>query len=823
MLKNFSSSQSYSQNDCRPPLLCDHCGEIILNDGIFEPQFKNNFCCAGCQSVFTYINAQGLDYIYKLSKDWGESLPSQKNREEGQKRQDLNIFDQENLWRDFGHFDQEKNEITLHFYLEGVTCYACVWAINKLQDLHPEIEKLDFNPHHFSLALTVKCGTLFSPILLTLEKLGHRARFLESFEKIQDWQINEERELLKKLAVSGASFGNIMLLSISDYAGAEAHWKIIFSYISLIISLPSVFYSGQYFFISSWNALKNKSINIDTPLALAILVGFLGSLFNIVRGEGHQYLDSVTGLIFLILITRYILRVNSRHSFKSNQVKPFFENGSVKIFDPAKKEYLNIFYKHLRPGMQVKVASGQIIPCDGELFSEVAYLNLSFLSGEPEVKKILKADTVLSGSINSGPEFDLKAKKTGSDTALAQIFNKIEKNNCAKSSSTIADRLSKYIISVILLMGASVFIYFVAQGQMEVGLSRLLSLFIVTCPCALALASPMAMSRGLKMLLKKGILIKSENVLEKFSEIENIFLDKTGTVTEGKFEITQTKELIPSPYSYSWKDLINQMESFSQHPIALALFKFTSPKNICPPKILLQGHREIIGEGVEAYDQYKNKFFIGDYQNSEEKKCLALYQNDQPVFLIYLEDSLKKEIPEIIKKLKNILKINSKEGKIFILSGDRQKTVDQVAQEIGIDATCALGNLGPKEKEMFLKKFPNSVMIGDGVNDSLALKSAGIGIAVSGSMEASLKASDIYFSKKGLEQLLYLFFIAKKMKTIIKRNIFISICYNSVAATLALFGIIGPLSASLVMPAASLTALFSTLLEPLNNLSGNDL
>lgn len=790
---------------------CAHCGESITKDGIYAKNNDAQFCCSGCQSLFQSINAYGLSHFYQLNKNLGQRPLSAKNDRPEELDSDFSIFDKEDFRRDFAHISEDR--VSLNFYIEGVTCFACVWLIEKLPEIHPEIVNMNFNNQNFCLSLTIKNSDFFSPILNSLEKIGHKAHFLESSENIQEWQIEEERQLLKKLAVAGASFGNVMLLSVSQYAGADQEWKKIFDVLSLLIATPSVIYSGQYFFKSSYHAIKNRTINLDVPLAVAILVGFIGSTINILKGSGAQYLDSVTGLIFLILITRYILRVSSRHAFKSNDIKKIFETGPVMVFNQIKNQFESVYYKYLKTNQRVQINPGQVIPCDGQLSSEYAYLNLSFLNGGPSVYKFIKDDEILAGAINCGAVFELISHKVGKETQLGKILNEVTKTEDLSSKKILfADRQAKYFLSTVLSLGAAVLIFFIAQGKYETAFSRFLALFIVSCPCALSLATPMALTRALKQLMAKGILVKSDSALENLLEIQHIFLDKTGTLTQGQCQVKKTLEIHPSTGKYSWPEIIFALEAISQHPLAKALKIYFSKDLICNSNLSLKNHEEIAGVGVQALLD-NDLYFLGQYKESKsDKKELALYRNGQAVILMEIDDPIRENTISLINELKKSLPALKE---IYIVSGDKQNQVEKTAKLIGVKNENAYGEIGPEEKAKLVEKSKLSLMIGDGVNDALAMKLSKVGIAVSGSMQASLFACDIYFKEAGLEQLLYLFFVAKKVSKIIKRNMLISISYNLVAAILAIGGFISPLAAALIMPIASLTALFSTIVEPL--------
>jgi len=779
---------------------CLHCGELTyypITQKIED--IEAYFCCAGCSAVYQFLHKQGLEEYYQIkanSPELKESAPI------AEIPKDYFYLDQNDFLNQYTQIESDGNREVL-FYVEGVHCLACLWLIEKLpQFVNGVLEaRLDIAQTTLKLKATQDCK--LSEVAGQLASWGYRPHILKNDRQANSLKEKEDRDTLVRIGVAGACAGNIMILAVSLYAGAFGSWAHTFRWLSFALALPALTFSAKPFYAQALASLRRKSVSIDVPIVFAILLGTIIGLYNLTIYSEHIYFDSLTILVFLLLSSRFALKKIQQKGLEATELAGFFTKSIAHLYDQRTKEYVDTLPTELRIGDFIKILPGEMIPADARIIEGESTLNTALLTGEAIPQKVQPTDLVYSGTLNLDLPLVAEVGAVGKQTRLGNILDEVERSWLQKSRlSTLSDKLSGYFVSSVLLLSAGTFTYFASLGLWSTALERALALVIVTCPCALGLSVPLVLSRTLGKAAKKGLIIKGEKVVEDLATSERIFLDKTGTLTYGQFRVTKWNELT----NKNLKGIALALEMHSKHPIAKAIVQFIQeqgPQNF----VSLEEIREVIGVGVSGSYQ-DSHFILKALDKSSENQTatwVGLYENDRLVVEIELEDHLRFESPEVIKELKSFGLTP------YLLSGDHKSVVKMIGEKLGIIPRHIFGRVTPEEKRKILRSYQNTIMVGDGANDALALSDADVGIAVQGSMDVSLRAADVYLSTPGVKSILKLIILSKETIKLIRRNFSFSLGYNILGATAAMLGFITPLWAAVLMPISSLTVLLSTL------------
>lgn len=789
MLKSNTLSASKDESK-----LCFHCGDSCK--GTVLQLDNHDFCCSGCKTVYQLLAAEGLQDYYCID----ESSPGKK-------------MDQVALGEKFDYLLHEK--ITEHllqfrskeqsrvlFFVPEIHCSSCIWLLENLPKLHTGVQKVEVNFSKKEVNICFNEDEInIKELVILLATIGYEPQInLENKVK----KNLQSKSLYYKIGIAGFCFGNVMLLSFPEYLGiAESGfeaYRSFFSYLILALSIPVVTYCSSSYFSSAVNGLFQKTINIDVPIVLGIIVLFGKSFSEILNEQGAGYLDSLTGLVFFLLIGKwYQSKIYGALSF-DRDYKSYFPMGVTKIV--AGKEQI-IQTHEIQPGDQLLIRNQELIPTDSILSSDRGSVDFSFVTGESDLVNKSKGEYLYAGGKQIGRSIIVEVQKVVNQSYLTQLWNQDAFQKKQSDFSTIIDVVGKYFTIILLsiaVVGAAVW-YFIDSSQVFNVVS---SVLIVACPCALALTVPFVLGNSVRALGKNGFYAKGTETVEKLSKIDTVVFDKTGTITNpNAYKIKQTG----LPLSTVEKQWLKSMVQNSAHPLSQAINNFLPECEI----ILVNYFDEILGLGISG-DVAGNKLqfgsatMVGDTAGNSPATEVFLKINNEIRCSFLFENETRKGFEKIVQHLK-------KRFKLHLLSGDSSKSQDTFSPFFQKDLIHF--NQSPQQKLEYIKTLQKDkhkvVMVGDGLNDAGALKQSEIGIALSDNVYSFSPACDGILDAKSFTKLPKILLYANKSMGLVKWGFVLSFTYNVVGLTLAMSNMINPLISAILMPLSSVTiVLFST-------------
>ncbi len=766
---------------------CIHCGTL------FSSSTSQQFCCAGCKFVYGLIQTKGLTYYYKLKEENPPTCPVPASSS----NLNYNYCDDPVFLKKLS-----PDGVRLRFYIEGLNCTACLWLLEKLPTFCSDAESARIDMSSSTIEVIRKTQGSFAEIARTLNRFGYRPHPLSETDTAAKLQAKERRQDLVRIGIAGGLTGNIMILAVSLYGGAIGELAIQFRLLSATLAAPVLTYCAWPFYRSAFNAIKVKHLNLDVPIVLAILAGIVMSLWNLMASNERVYFDSISMLIFLLLSSRLILRTIQNKQMRSTHLENEMLLSSVERLTPD-DSCETVSSLSLSVDDQIKIAADQSVPVDGFVVEGEGNISTAVLTGESRPLKIHKGDYVEAGSQLLSGNLILKVKNRPEQTRLARILQDTEKSSQEKSNYVrSADRVAGWFMALVILSAIAV-VGFFWSTDLEEGISRALALLIVTCPCVFGIAIPLSMSMAIRNAAKKGIIVKEGDSIERLWSTKTLVFDKTGTLTTGSMEVLKVEQCEDSDFSYAFG-----LEQNQTHPVANALCNYLRSKNTEPE--FFDKVQKISTGGVSG-QKNGHTFQVKPIPCSSRKDIEGLIQSDIGFFK---DDELlaKFELGDQLRQESRSLMtwVRSQKFKVSMVSGDRNTVVQDCAKMIGIKKNEIHSEIIPEAKAEIVRSFgKGTVMIGDGVNDAMALASAQVGIAVCGSLEVSLRAADIYLTRNSLLLIPQLFNIARLTKKAISRNLFFSASFNLISGTLAIVGLMTPLWAAVLMPLSSITILLS--------------
>ena len=794
---------------------CYHCG-LPVPDGAEYPVNihgqERDMCCHGCQAVAQAIVDGGLESFYD-HREGPSRRPEDLVPEQLQK---FDLYDQEKLQQNFVEVDTE-NIRSASLILEGITCAACVWLnerhVKSLQGV------IDFQVNYSTHRARVRWDESqlhLSDILKAITAIGYIAHPFDASRQEEIYK-KERKQALRKLAVAGLGAMQVMMLAVALYAmeydaGVDEGMRSFFRWISMFLATPVVFYSAKTFFVTAWKDIKRRQLGMDVPVAVAIGAAYTASVWTTLFGGPDVYFDSVCMFAFFLLSSRF-LEMGARHRAgqAAEELIRLLPAVATRIVD-GKEDIVAV--DELQPGDVLLVKPGETVPIDGHVIDGISSVDESLLTGEslPCVKQV--NDELTGGSVNVESPLTMQVDKVGEDTVVSGIVRLLDRAQTEKPSiARVADKVAAWFVFVILLIASAVAFWW-WQHDPQHAFAITLSVLVVTCPCALSLATPVAITAATGALTRTGLLTTRGHALETMARATHIVFDKTGTLTEGNLKLTAVN-LLGDMDKQSVLELTALLESRSEHPVAQVLCHAVDEK----PVEMIDSYIATPGRGIEAVikgEVYRigNLNFVAEMAG--EKQSLAVNNNATVVGLcrgkewlatFELNDRIRDQAKRVIEQLKNA-------GlSVSLLSGDAKRAVEHTANVLGIEHYAY--SQSPEDKLNEIRQMQSKgeivAMVGDGVNDAPVLSGADVSLAMGSGTQLAHASADMVLLSEQLNHLVTGLVMSRKTVKIIKQNLGWAIFYNLLALPLAASGMIAPWMAALGMSTSSLVVVINAL------------
>lgn len=801
-----TSALAGPQHAARTEVACAHCG-LPVPLGRIEGTDSAQFCCAGCDTAYAILHASGLDQYYRFSERREAPV-----RATGRTYEEFDDPTFHSLY--VKPLPSGRAEVEL--YLEGVHCASCVWLVERVPLLAAGVVSAELEIRR-SLARVVwePASVALSSVARTLDSLGYPPHPFRGVQR-EIVRRREDRAMLARIGVAGAIAGNVMLAALALYSGwlsgMEHEYERFFRWLSLLLVTPALAYPGRVFFAGAWSALRARTLHMDVPIAVGLAAGYVQGAVNTIRDSGPVYFDGLATLVFFLLVGRYLQQRGQRAAADSAELVYSLMPSSARVVgaDDAVRE---VPREALLAGMVIDVRPGDTLAGDGVVTRGESQLDMSLLTGESRPTRVGVGTAAFAGTVNLSSPIRVQLSAAGETTRVAQVMRQVEES--ARRRAPVVDtanRMAAWFVGIVLALAALTFALWYPRDPAG-AVNHAIALLIVTCPCALALSTPLAVSMAIGRAARAGIFIKGGDALERLAHPGVLFLDKTGTVTQGR------TALLTWYGPDSVKPLVLALESESSHPVARALC--AAWPSIAAPCASVSEH--VAGAGIAGRVQ-EHDVVVGsppfvatrapdanvrawESRIAPELTPVLVAVDGDIVAAAGIGDPLRVDARASIEALR------ARGWRTSILSGDAPSVVQSVGGALGFSPDACAGGASPEDKVATVERARGDgtvVMVGDGINDAAAMAVASVGIGVHGGAEACLATADIYLTQPGLDPLVQLVTGATRTMRVIRRNLAFSLVYNVIGASFAVAGVLNPLIAAILMPASSLTVVVAS-------------
>jgi len=793
---------------------CFHCGLPVPPDSYYKVLIQGAeraMCCPGCQAVAEAIVDGGMEDYYQYRTE-----PAEQGREL------VPDFLQQSLAYDLDavqdsfvrHHASEQGDLReADLILEGITCAACIWLNERHIAALAGVKSVAVNYSTRRARIEWNNDQIkLSEILEAISRIGYLAHPYDPSRQQQLLE-DERKQQLRRLGLAGVLGMQVMMIAVAlylgDFFGMEAQFEKFFYWISLGLTLPVMLYSAQPFFRAALRDIKHGQAGMDVPVSIGISVAFAGSIWSTFNGHGEVYYDSVVMFVFFLLTGRYFeLVARKRSSESADALVHGVPAVAMRVSD---KDESLITVAELKVGDTVRVKPGETFPADGIVIEGRSSVDESLLTGESMPVPVKIDGAVVGGSINVESPLLVKLERIGQDTVLSGVLRLLERAQTEKPRITqLADKTAAWFVLAVLVIAVSVATYWWAEG-VAVWLPITTAVLVVTCPCALSLATPTAVTAATSRLTAQGLLTTRGHALETLAKASHFIFDKTGTLTEGKLELLSV-EILSDASETECMAWAAALEASSEHPVAQALCRAVKQSTTVATGVENTPGAGLMGEisakkyfiGTPNYISQQVGLTIPEQQLQISRKqghtVVVLADESQCHALFTLGDRLRADAAELVSQLT----LSGKE--VVLLSGDHQQAVAKVAAQVGItnwQAECL-----PEDKLAFVKDLQAKgaivAMVGDGINDAPVLAAAQVSIAMASGTQLAAASADMLLLSNDLTAISEGRTTAQRMLLIIKQNLVWAIAYNTLALPAAALGYVAPWMAAIGMSASSL-------------------
>lgn len=796
---------------------CFHCGLPVPPEANFHARLddaERDFCCFGCQSVSSAIYEAGLQGYYQRTPEGVLLAPPP------ELPKDIEIYDFDEVQQEFTTSSGDIRDI--HLLVEGIHCAACVWLIERGLQRTPGVQSADVNLAAKRLHLRWdNSRSKLSDLIRALAKIGYAAVPYDP-ESAEGVIQKSNRAMLYRLFFAGFAMMNMLWISIALYSGADHdEFRQFFHWVGLALATPTLLYAGYPFYRGALGGLRGGHLTMDMPIAIGLSVTYAYSLYVTLTHSaiGEVYFDTVTNLIFVILIGRY-LEGMFRHQAISATKRLMELQPRVAIIMRDGLEQMTPI-RGVKLGDHVLIKPGYKVPVDGVVIEGHSAVDEAMLSGESAPQSKSVGAQVYSGTINTNGALLVEVRAQLQDTALSKIIRLVEEAQSSKAPiQRLADTIVPWFVLVTLIC-ATITFFIWNSHDFEIALMAATSVLIITCPCALGMATPMSIAVASGLGAKHGILVKNGLVLETLSKVTHFVFDKTGTLTEGKMSVAQ----VHVAAGCNEQELLQHaaaVERYSEHSAAKAIVAETEVRQLPHRDLESDGFQATAGLGVAA-QVAGQAVLLGSAEwlirqgialdavlqakahelETQAMSCVYMAREGKHVAIIALADKLRSDAQQLIHELR------AAGITLTLLTGDRRPVAEAVARQLG--GMEVIAEVLPQDKDQVIRRLQQGgavvAMVGDGINDAPALIRADVGIALGSGTDVSVESADIVLMYNELDKVRQATLLSRRTLLTIKQNIGLSFVYNAIMVPLAMMARVSPLVAAISMPISSLVVI----------------